>query len=217
MQNVRGLTASDARRLAPNAIVDDGAITERDLPAVMQAKYQLLDQGGILACELDTERFADVGGLGNVRRWLELRRTVFLARADAPALEPPKGMLLVGVQDCGKSLAAEAVAGIFGLPLLRLDFGALYNKFFGESEKNLRQALEAAVLMAPCVLWIDEIEKGVAADAHDGGTSGRVFGTLLTWMAKRDAPVFLVATANNIDSLPPRAGPQRAFRRDLFR
>lgn len=201
--NLRGLTLSDARRLARTAIVDDGAITEDDLPALMQAKYDLLDQGGMLAFELETEQFAEVGGLRNIKRWLELRRAVFLNRGDAPGLEPPLGMLLVGVQGCGKSLAAKAVAGIFGIPLLRLDFGALYNKFFGESEKNLRQALATAALMAPCVLWIDELEKGVATDSHDGGTSRRILGTLLTWMAEREAPVFLVATANEMHALPP--------------
>lgn len=203
VQNLRGLSHSDARRLARNAIVDDGAITEADLPELMKAKYALLDQGGVLAFEFETERFADVGGLRALKRWLELRRPVFLGGADAPALEPPRGMLLVGVQGAGKSLAAKAVAGLFGVPLLRLDFGMLYNKFFGESEKNLRQALSTAALMAPCVLWIDEIEKGIATDSHDGGTSRRILGTLLTWMAERDAPVFLVATANAIDALPP--------------
>ena len=203
VKNLRGLTVSDARRLARKAIVDDGAITEADLPAVMKAKYDLLDQGGVLAFEFETEQFADVGGLRNVKRWLELRRPVFLDRKNAPALEPPRGLLLVGVQGCGKSLAAKAVAGVFGIPLLRLDFGTLYNKFFGESERNLRQALATAGLMAPCVLWIDELEKGIATDGHDGGTSRRILGTLLTWMAEREAPVFLVATANEIDALPP--------------
>lgn len=201
--NLRGLTLSDARRLARAAIVDDGAITDDDLPALMQAKYDLLDQEGILAFEFETEQFANVGGLRNIKQWLELRRPVFLGGADAPALEPPRGILLLGVQGCGKSLAAKAVAGIFGIPLLRLDFGALYNKFFGESEKNLRDALATAALMAPCVLWIDELEKGIATDSNDGGTSRRVLGTLLTWMAEREAPVFLVATANEIHALPP--------------
>lgn len=203
VRNLQGLSASDARRLVRQAIVDDGAITESDLPEVTRAKYDLLDQGGLLAFEFDTERFSRVGGLLNLRRWLELRRTVFLDPAAAAGLEPPRGMLLVGVQGCGKSLAAKAVAGAFGAPLLRLDFGALYNKFFGESERNLRQALTTAELMAPCVLWMDEIEKGVAADSNDGGTSRRLLGTLLTWMAERRAAVFLVATANDISALPP--------------
>ena len=113
-------------------------------------------------------------------------------------------MLLLGVQGCGKSLAAKAAAGIFGVPLLRLDFGVLYNKYYGETERNLRKALETAEVMSPCVLWMDEIEKGVAGSSgDDDGLSRRVLGTLLTWMSERKQPVFLVATANDITRLPP--------------
>ena len=113
--------------------------------------------------------------------------------------------MLLGVQGCGKSLAAKAVAGAWGVPLMRLDFGALYNKFLGETERNLREALKAADAMAPCVLWIDEIEKGVATNdsTSDGGESRRILGTLLTWMAERDSRVFIVATSNDIEALPP--------------
>jgi SpoVK/Ycf46/Vps4 family AAA+-type ATPase len=110
---------------------------------------------------------------------------------------------LLGVQGCGKSLAARAAAGVFGLPLLRLDFGMLYNKYYGETERNLRGALNTAEMLAPCVLWIDEIEKGAAVGDQDGGLSHRVLGTLLTWMSERKKPVFLVATANDISKLPP--------------
>src|SRR5690606_30577026 len=117
--------------------------------------------------------------------------------------DAPKGLLLLGVQGGGKSLAARAVAGLWGLPLLRLDFAALYNKFIGETEKNLREALQQADSMAPCVLWIDEIEKGLAGKNGDEGTSRRILGTLLTWMAERRSRVFLVATANAIADLPP--------------
>ena len=196
-----GLTGSDARRLIRNAIHDDGAITESDLPGVMQSKYRLLDQSGALSFELDTARFADVGGLERLKRWLQLRRDVFL-QPDS-RLDPPRGILLVGVQGGGKSLAAKAVAGLWQLPLLRLDFGTLYNKFFGETERNLRNALATAAAMAPCVLWVDEIEKAIASGDYDSGTSKRILGTLLTWMAERKAPVFIVATANRIDNLPP--------------
>jgi SpoVK/Ycf46/Vps4 family AAA+-type ATPase len=201
LEQLGGLTASDAQRLIRNAIHDDGAITESDLPKVMQAKYRLLDQGGALSFELDTAQFADVGGLERLKRWLQQRRDVFL-EPDA-ALDPPRGILLVGVQGGGKSLAAKAVAGLWQLPLLRLDFGTLYNKFFGETERNLRTSLATAEAMAPCVLWVDEIEKAIASGDYDSGTSRRVLGTLLTWMAERDAPVYMVATANRIDSLPP--------------
>ena len=117
-------------------------------------------------------------------------------------LDPPKGVLLLGVQGCGKSLAAKAIAGGFGVPLVRLDFGTLYNKYQGETEKNLREALASTELLSPCVLWIDEIEKGLASGGDDGGVSRRVLGYLLTWMAERKAKVFVVATANAVHELP---------------
>jgi len=143
-----------------------------------------------------------VGGLTRLRRWLEIRKTFFANMGDTK-LDPPRGLLLLGVQGCGKSLAARATAGVFGVPLLRLDFGMLYNKYYGETEKNLRGALETAEVLAPCVLWIDEMEKGAAVGDQDGGLSHRVLGTLLTWMSERKKPVFLVATANDISKLPP--------------
>jgi SpoVK/Ycf46/Vps4 family AAA+-type ATPase len=201
VRQLGGLTESDARRLIRNAIHDDGAITESDLPQLNRLKYELLDQGGALSFELDTVRFAEVGGLARLKHWLGQRKDVFLS-PDA-ALDPPKGILLVGVQGGGKSLAAKAVAGLWQLPLLRLDFGTLYNKFFGETERNLRNSLRTAEAMAPCVLWVDEIEKAIASGDYDSGTSKRVLGTLLTWLAERDQPVFMVATANRIDALPP--------------
>ncbi|MBA1146731.1 AAA family ATPase [Ectothiorhodospiraceae bacterium WFHF3C12] len=199
--NLAGLSRADAERLAKGAIQDDGAITEDDLPQVMEAKYELLDRTGALSFEYETARFSDVGGLNRLKQWLRRRREVFLA--PDPALEPPKGILLVGVQGAGKSLAAKAVAGLWQLPLLRLDVGTLYNKYFGESERNLREAIQTAELMAPCVLWIDEIEKAMAEGENDGGVSRRMLGTLLTWMAEKRKPVFLVATANAIERLPP--------------
>jgi len=201
--NLAGLPLPDARRLARRAMADDGAITESDLPEIQKAKFELLGQGGVLSFEYDTARFADVGGLGQLKRWLALRREVFAGHAPRPGLDPPKGILLLGVQGCGKSLAAKSVAGTWGVPLLRLDFGTLYNKFHGESERNLRESLKTAQVMAPCVLWIDEIEKGISTGTADGGTSRRILGTLLTWMAENTARVFLVATANDIQALPP--------------
>lgn len=203
--NLRGMTFSDARRLARGVIVDDGAITHTDLPALNRAKFNLLDMGGVLAFEYDTADFADVGGLLGLKRWLQQRRDAFL-QADSPVavkLDVPKGILLLGVQGSGKSLAAKAVAGLWGVPLLRMDVGALYNKYIGESEKNLREALKLADLLAPCVLWLDEIEKGLSGGDSDQGTSKRLLGTLLTWMAERKAPVFIVATSNDIARLPP--------------
>lgn len=201
-RNLAGLTATDARRLVRKAVQDDGVISPSDLPDVMKAKYELLGGDGLVTFEYDTAKFSDVGGLTRLRRWLEIRRTFFV-HAGATKLDPPRGVLLLGVQGCGKSLAARATAGVFGLPLLRLDFGLLYSKYYGETEKNLRNAFETAEVLAPCVLWIDEMEKGTAVGDQDGGLSHRVLGTLLTWMSERRKPVFLVATANDISRLPP--------------
>lgn len=203
VRNLAGLTIGDARRLARNAIYEDGAITESDLPGMMEAKYRLFDKGSLLSFEYDTARFSDVGGLARLRRWLEQRQAIFQGDQAPVGLDRPKGILLLGVQGCGKSLAARAVAGMWQLPLLRLDFAALYNKYIGETEKNLREAMKTAEVMAPCVLWIDEIEKGLAGEEGDSGTSRRILGTLLTWMADNDKGVFLVATANDISRLPP--------------
>lgn len=200
VKNLRGMSHAEARLLARNLICDDGAITQEDLPELNKAKFELLDLDGVLSYEHDTARFADVGGLANLKRWLGERQRMFFA---GEGVDTPKGMLLVGVQGSGKSLAAKAVAGLWGLPLLRLDFGCLYNKFFGETERNLREALALAEQMSPCVLWVDEIEKGLASGDQDGGVSQRVLGTLLTWMAERKSSVFMVATANVIDRLPP--------------
>lgn len=202
VRNLAGLTATDARRLAMKA-VEDGVISESDIPAVLKAKYELLGGDALLSLEIDTAKFADVGGMERLRNWLDMRRSFFLGEDDS--LDPPRGLLLLGVQGCGKSLAAKAAAGVFSVPLLRLDFGVLYNKYYGETERNLRKALETAEVMAPCVLWLDEIEKGVAVSASDddGGVSRRILGALLTWMAEKKKPVFLVATANDIERLPP--------------
>ncbi|MFZ5757222.1 MAG: AAA family ATPase [Pseudomonadota bacterium] len=231
VRNLRGMTFSDARRLARGAIVDDGAITESDVPAVNKAKYELLADGGVLSFEYDTADFGRVAGLNRLKSWLAERQAVFLSSGGGTAkIDPPRGILLTGVQGAGKSLAARAVAGSWSLPLLRFDFGALYNKFHGESERNLRESLAVAETVAPCVLWMDEIEKGVSVGDHDGGTSRRVLATLLTWMAERKSPVFVVATANDISRLPPelvRKGrfdeiffvdlPDDNIRREMFR
>ena len=203
IRNLAGLTYADTERLARNAIQVDGAITRSDLPGVMQAKYELLNRGGALQFEYDTAGFSDVGGLNRLKTWLSQRKSAFRRENDAVHLDPPKGILLTGVQGCGKSLAAKATAGIFGAPLLRLDFAALYDKYHGETERKLRESLKTADVMAPCVLWIDEIEKGIAGRGGETGTTQRVLGTFLTWMAERQSSVFVVATANDISALPP--------------
>jgi SpoVK/Ycf46/Vps4 family AAA+-type ATPase len=201
VENMNGLTASDIQRLARKAIFDDGALQSSDVPAMMRAKYDLLNHNGILRYEHDTARFADVGGLSHLKAWLEKRRDAF--DGSAPQLDAPKGLMLLGVQGCGKSLAARASAGIFNVPLLRLDCAALFDKFVGESERNLRESLNTADLLSPCVLWIDEIEKGFAAGDADGGATRRVLGAFLTWLAEKTSRVFVVATANDIAALPP--------------
>lgn len=224
--NLRGVSHADARVLVRHAVFNDGAITETDLPSINRLKFDLLDAEGVLRFEHDTEQFSEVAGLSNLKQWLALRRDAFIS----DAADRPKGIMLLGVQGGGKSLAAKAVAGFWGLPLLRLDFGALYNKFFGETERNLRNSLKQAELMAPCVLWMDEIEKGLATGQSDNATSQRVLATLLTWMAENSSPVFIVATSNDISALPPelvRKGrldevffvdlPDPEIREDIFR
>ncbi|HCO58790.1 MAG TPA: ATPase, partial [Porticoccaceae bacterium] len=200
---LRGLTHGEARRLVRGAIVDDGAITESDLPEINQAKFSLMDMEGVLTFDYSGERLSNVGGMDNLKAWLEKRRAALSGAVKG--IDPPKGILLLGVQGGGKSLAAKAIAGAWSLPLLKLDMGALYNKFYGETERNLRESLGLAEKMSPCVLWLDEIEKGLGNGngGEDSGTSGRVLGTLLTWMAERRAGVFLVATSNDISRLPP--------------
>ena len=201
VNNLSGLTNAEVRRLVHKAIYDDGAIDQHDLPRLMRAKYDMLNRDGVLHYEFETAKFSSVGGLKKLKRWLENRKAPFLDE-NSP-LDVPKGILLLGVQGCGKSLAAKAVAGLWDVPLLRLDFGSLFNKYYGETERNLRDSLSSAQVMAPCVLWVDEIEKGVGTEDNDGGTSQRVLGTLLTWMAENSSAVFIVATANDIEALPP--------------
>lgn len=227
VNNLQGMNASDVRRLVRGAIWNDGSLNEDDLPRINKAKFALLDMEGVVSFEQQTEDFSNVGGLHNLKRWLLTRRDAF--NDEGSRLDRPKGILLLGVQGGGKSLAAKAVAGLWGLPLMRMDVGALYNKFHGETERNLREALKLADAMSPCVLWLDEIEKGMAQDGNDNGVSQRLLGTLLTWMAERRTRVFIVATSNDISRLPPeliRKGrldeiffvdlPDPSVRKDIF-
>ena len=233
VQHLVGLSRDDARRMIRQSIEHEGAITMEDVARVLKIKHHSLGQGGTLTMVTEVESLDRVGGQARFKKWLDLRREAFLGRAGTESLDAPKGVLLLGVQGAGKSLAARAVAGSWRVPLLRLDFGALYNKFHGETERNLRSALETAAQMSPCILWMDEIEKGVSSSSDasgDGGVSRRVLGTLLTWMSERRERVFLIATANDIASLPPellRKGrfdeiffvdlPQPASRGEIFR
>jgi len=205
VRNLRGLSLTEARRIARHLIFRDGALGPGDLPELAKLKFELLNKSGHLHYEYDTARFADVAGLARLKQWIGHRRGAFTGAEMPVGLDPPKGILLLGVQGCGKSLAAKALAGGLGVPLVRLDFGTLYNKFHGETERNLREALASAEQLEPCVLWIDELEKGLASagNSEDGGVSRRVLGYFLTWMAERKSRVFLVATANAVRELPP--------------
>ena len=204
VQHLVGLSRDDARRMIRQALENTGTIAMDDVARVLRVKHESLGQGGSLQLVTEVETFERVGGQAKLKKWVDLRRDAFLGKAGTERLDLPRGVMLLGVQGAGKSLAARALAGSWRVPLLRLDFGALYNKFHGETERNLRAALETAAQMQPCILWMDEIEKGVASGSAEGdsGVSRRVLGTLLTWMSERRERVFLVATANDIGALP---------------
>jgi ATP-dependent 26S proteasome regulatory subunit len=205
VESLRGVTLLEAQQLLMTVALDDMKLDRSDLKALLERKKELLARDGVLTLHPHESTLQQVGGLRNLKAWLKMRGAAFSPDARAFGLEPPRGILLIGVQGCGKSLCAKAVAEEWGLALLELDASALYDKFVGESERNLRHVLQAASAMAPCVLWIDEIEKGFAAkdSASDGGLSRRILGTLLSWMQERKAPVFLAATANEVADLPP--------------
>ena len=203
-RELQGLTRDEIRRTLRRAMVEDGRLTRADIDLIRAAKRESLGQTGLLEF-IPTAEVEPIGGMGTLRSWLDKRRNALGAEARDFGLEPPRGVLLMGVQGCGKSLMARNVAVEWGLPLVRLDPGALYDKYVGETERNLRQALDTADAMSPVVLWIDEIEKGFARGGGeaDGGVSGRLLGTFLTWLQERQSHVFVVATANDVDRLPP--------------
>ena len=206
VQTLRGLTAAEAARVVAGAVFDDYQFSPEDLPRIVEAKRNLLQGTGCLESVSVNFAVEEVGGLATLKKWLAVRRGGMTAEARRFGLDPPRGILLLGVQGCGKSLCAKAVAADWRMPLLRMDPGVLYQKFVGESENRLREALLQAEAMAPAVLWIDEIEKAFAsasAESADGGLSQRMFGTLLSWMQDHRSPIFMVATANNISALPP--------------
>ena len=203
VDHLRGLTRIEARRLVSRCLLDDDRLTRDDIARVVREKRERLQETGVVEF-ISTEEAAPVGGMENLSRWLTVRKSSLAPEARAFGLDAPRGLLLLGVQGCGKSLAARAAAQLWSLPLLRLDVGALYNKYIGETERQLRQALGVATAMAPCILWIDEIEKAFGAQGgNDGGVSSRMFGALLTWLQDHKEPVFVVGTANDISSLPP--------------
>lgn len=198
-----GLTHAEIENCLARALVEDKRLDMNDVKGIVNEKKQIIRKSGILEYVENKLSLADVGGLTVLKRWLELRGKTFSDDAKNFGLNPPKGVLLVGIPGCGKSLTAKCIASSWNMPLLKLDMGKIFGKYVGDSEANIRQALKTAEAIAPCVLWIDEIEKGLSGGGSDGGTTSRVFGNILTWMQDKTAPVFVFATANNIRNLPP--------------
>jgi SpoVK/Ycf46/Vps4 family AAA+-type ATPase len=202
-QAALGLTAAQAKRAFAKAIVRDDVLDDRGIDAVVAEKKAIIRESRALEFYTTDETTDDVGGLDSLKRWLALRERAFTDEAADYGLPSPKGLALIGIPGTGKSLTAKMIGGLWRLPLLRLDVGALFGSLVGESEERTRRALHLAETVAPCVLWIDELEKGLSGGDLDGGTSQRVFGTVLTWMQEKTVPVFVVATANDVTALPP--------------
>jgi len=206
VNHLSGLTLMEAEKILTKAVVEDGKMTARDIRHVIDAKKEIVEREGLLEYYPAETGLTGVADLQTLKGWLSKRTAVVNApeRAREFGLSFPRGVLLLGIPGCGKSLSAKAVAWEWGLPLLKLDPSNLYNKYIGESERNFRRAMETAERMAPVVLWIDELEKAFAAGGtEDGGVSERILGSFLTWMQERDGDVFVAATANSIDGLPP--------------
>ncbi|MFA7171112.1 MAG: AAA family ATPase [Candidatus Paceibacterota bacterium] len=202
-----GLSTTEAWSAFATVAVEKERITELEIPLIAAEKEQVIRKRGHLEFYQPENNLDDIGGLGRLKEWLKRRQKAFTQDARDFGLEVPRGILLLGLPGTGKSLAAKAVANAWQLPLLKLDMGKIFGGIVGQSEENIRFALSTAETLAPCILWIDEIEKGMAglqsSGATDGGTTSRVLGTFLTWMQEKKKPVFVVATANNIAQLPP--------------
>jgi len=207
LQAALGLTLGEAENVFAKIIVKDQRLTGDDVGEVFAQKQQIIRKSGLLDYYAATESFDHVGGLAVLKDWLNKRSVAFSTEARDFGLPSPKGMLLLGVQGCGKSLCAKAVSSRWQLPLLRFDMGRMFGSLVGSSEENVRRAIAVAESVAPAILWVDEIDKAFAGSqssgGSDGGTAARVFGTFLTWLSEKVAPVFVVATANDISQLPP--------------
>jgi len=207
LQAALGLTLGEAENVFAKIIVQDERLSAEDVNEVFAEKQQIIRKSGLLEYYATDENFANVGGLGVLKDWLAKRAVAFTNEAREFGLPFPKGILMLGVQGCGKSLCAKAVSNLWQLPLLRFDMGRMFGSLVGSSEENVRRAIAVAVSVAPAILWVDEIDKAFAGSqgsgATDGGTTARVFGTFLTWLSEKTAPVFVVATANDISQLPP--------------
>ena len=234
VQAARGLTFKEAENVFAKTLVLDGKIDADDVSVVFSEKQQIIKKSGLLEYYASQEQFANVAGLEDLKQWLVKRNTAFSQRAAEFGLPSPRGVLLLGVQGCGKSLCAKAVSSLWKLPLLRFDVGRMFGSLVGSSEENIRRAIQTAESVAPAILWVDEIDKAFAGSTSsggsDGGTAARVFGTFLTWLSDKTSPVFVIATANDISQLPPellRKGrldeiffvdlPNELERREIFR
>ncbi|MBX3744696.1 MAG: AAA family ATPase [Verrucomicrobiae bacterium] len=234
LQAALGLTMSEAENVFAKILIKDGGLSGESVDEVFAEKQQIIRKSGLLEYYQSQESFANVGGMPILKDWLTKRAVAFTAEAHTFGLPAPKGILMLGVQGCGKSLCAKAVARQWRLPLLRFDMGRMFGSLVGSSEENVRRAIAVAESVAPTILWVDEIDKAFAGSrgsgSTDGGTTARVFGTFLTWLSEKSAPVFVVATANDISELPPellRKGrldeiffvdlPSESERADIFR
>ena len=204
----KGLSQFEIENILSLAYAENGELTRSDLKLIFEQKKQIIMKSGILEMIPLKEKLEDIGGLDNLKKWLNKKAKVLknLEKAIDFGVDVPKGVLIAGVPGCGKSLNAKAAASLFEVPLLRLDMGRLMGKYVGESEANMRKAISLAEAIAPCVLWIDELEKAFAGIGGDGGgadVTTRLFGNFLTWLQEKESSVFVVATANDITKLPP--------------
>jgi len=204
LKAAQGLTANEAENVFAKSLIEKHKF---DVDVILGEKEQIIRKSGILEYYPFSEELKDVGGLDLLKDWMEKRTVAFTEKARDFGLPSPRGVLLLGVQGCGKSLSAKAIGSLWRLPLLRLDVGRIFGGIVGQSEENMRKAIRVAESVAPCILWVDELEKGFSgtqsSGQSDGGTTSRVFGTFLTWMQDKKAPAFVVATSNDVTSLPP--------------
>ena len=207
IESAKGLTAMEAELAFAKAAAQNGQLTENEIDIINAEKEQIIRKSGILEFFQPSESMASVGGLDQLKEWFNQRGGAFTEEAAEFGLQPPKGVMLLGIPGCGKSLTAKAAAALWRFPLIRFDLGKVFGGIVGESERNIREALRVAEAVSPCILWIDEIEKGMAGSqgsgSLDSGVTARVMGTFLTWMQEKQDPVFVFATSNNISQLPP--------------
>ena len=207
LNSVLGLTTTEINLAFLKAVQKFSVLNDTVIPYLISEKESVIKKDGLLEYYHPESGLDGIGGLNNLKTWLKLRENAFSQKAADFGIDIPKGVLLLGLPGCGKSLTAKCIARAWNYPLLRFDLGKVFGGIVGQSEANMRRALDVATTIAPCVLWIDEIEKGLSglssSDRTDGGTASRVFGSLLTWMQEKKEPVFVVATANNIEQLPP--------------